>query len=186
MWNTNEVDGCGTYSFCTQMMQLQFYSLLNKTGSKLRDTIPSLVASGIVLPNDMDYKIQPWDGSGEFPVVHEAQSIGKKRQRNISKFEKSMCKTKWSATEFARISIDESDYDKYSQLSEPKSCIGRSAEKDDPVLWPYIVHKRCDGSNLENVCVSPLTLSLVNLLFTLLTILKVCYLYIFASLYACQ
>jgi hypothetical protein len=143
------------------MLQLQFYSL-NKTDSKLRDTIPSLVASGVVLPEDMDYKVQSWDGSGEFPVVLEAQSIGKKRQRDISELDKSECRTKLSETEFARVSIHKNDGDEDSELPESKSCNGQSAEKgDDPIFWPYIVHKRCDGSNMEHVCVSPLTLSLV-------------------------
>lgn len=133
-----------------QMMQLQFYSLLNKTDSKLRDTIPSLVASGIVLPDGIDYKVQPWDGSGEFPIVHEVPSIGQKRQRDISEVDESRCRTKRSETEFTRVSIDKNNDD------------GRQmAEEDDPIFWPYVVQKRCDGSILDRVCVSPLPGSLV-------------------------
>ncbi|KAG0565056.1 hypothetical protein KC19_8G160000 [Ceratodon purpureus] len=127
--------------------ELQFYSLLNKTDSKLKDTIPSLVASGIVLPDDMDYKVQSWDGSGEFPVVYEGQSIGKKRQRDISEFDNSDCRTKLSEAEFARVSIDKNNFDKDPELPESNSCIG---EEDGPMFWPYIVQKRCDGSNLEH------------------------------------
>lgn len=155
---SDEVDGCETYCLCTQMMQLQFYSLLNKTDSKLRDSIPSLVASGIVLPDVMDYKVRPWDGSGEFPVIYEAQSMGKKRQRDSLEFDKGRCRTKWSETEFLKVSIGKNDDVEKSELPESESCIGQSAEEEDPMFWPYIVHKRCDGSNLEHVCVSLLFL----------------------------
>lgn len=139
-------------------MQLQFYSLLNKADSKLRDTIPCLVASGIALPDGIDYKVQPWDGSGEFPTVHEVPSIGKKRQRAISAVDRSRCRTKLSETEFGRVSIDENNDNEDSEHPESTNCDPQRDEEDDPIFWPYVVQKRCDGSILERVCVSPSTL----------------------------
>jgi len=154
------------------MMQLQFYSLLNKTDSKLRDTIPSLVASGIVLPDGIDYKVLPWDGSGEFPIVHEVPSNGKKRQRDISEVDKSRCRTKWSKTEFSRASIDESNDDEDSEYPESKNCGRQTAEEEDLIFWPYVVQKRCDGSILDRVYVSPFPVSFISVLFTLVTTLE--------------
>lgn len=146
------------------MMQLQFYSYLNKTDSKLRDTIPSLVASGIVLSDGIDYKVQPWDGSGEFPIVHAGPSIGQKRQRADAEVDKSRCRSKLSEIQFAGVPIDDNNYDEDSEHPESKNCGQKMAEEDDPIFWPYIVQKRCDGSNLDRVYVSPLPVSLVFML----------------------
>lgn len=130
------------------MMQLRFYSLLNKTDSKLKDAIPSLVASGIVSPDGKDYKVQPWDGYDDRFTVNETQHIGKKRHRNISEFDKSRCRIKCSETEFVRVSID--DNNEVCEYPEKES----TEMDDDAIFWPYIVHKRCDGTNMDSVCVS--------------------------------
>nr|XP_024381426.1 F-box protein At1g78280-like isoform X2 [Physcomitrium patens] len=125
--------------------ELRFYSLLNKTDSKLKDAIPSLVASGIVSPDGKDYKVQPWDGYDDRFTVNETQHIGKKRHRNISEFDKSRCRIKCSETEFVRVSID--DNNEVCEYPEKES----TEMDDDAIFWPYIVHKRCDGTNMDSV-----------------------------------
>lgn len=159
-------------------MQLQFYSLLTKTDTKFRDTIPRLVASGIVLPDGIDYKVQPWDGSGEVPIAHDVPIVGKKRQREILELDRSRCKTKCSDSDFARVSFDENNDKEDSEHPGSKNCGQQMAEEDDPIFWPYIVQSRCDGCILERVYVSLLPASLVYVVFIFLCL--------FTSLYPCD
>ncbi|XP_024388879.1 lysine-specific demethylase JMJ21 isoform X3 [Physcomitrium patens] len=125
--------------------ELQFYSLLNETGSPLKDTIPSLVASGIVLPDGKDYKVEPWNGYEDCSRVVEAHSVGMKRSRNISKLDKSRYRTNCSEAELAKVSIDDNAKD--AEYNENQI----TGLNDETVFWPYIVHKRRDGTNMDRV-----------------------------------
>lgn len=134
-------------------MQLQFYALLSGSGSELRKSIPSIIASGLVLPNGKGYKVIPWDGSAECLAGIDARNIGKKRQRGEQQFDKSRCRTKWSEAEFAGVSIGENNDDNENSLLE-KNAQESVVVAEDSILWPFLVQKRCEGTNLDRVYVS--------------------------------
>lgn len=164
---------------CAFLIQLQFYSLLNETGSPLKDTIPSLVASGIVLPDGKDYKVEPWNGYEDCSRVVEAHSVGMKRSRNISKLDKSRYRTNCSEAELAKVSIDDNAKD--AEYNENQI----TGLNDETVFWPYIVHKRRDGTNMDRVCVPSFSASLLNILLNILADMK----HVFRSfpfLYVCH
>lgn len=147
-------------------MQLQFYALLSGSGSELQKSIPSIVASGIVLPNGKGYKVIPWDGSTECPAGIDARNAGKKRQRDEIKFDKSRCRAKWSEVEFARVLIGENNDDIEDSLLENNGQ-ENVVVAEDPILWPFLVQKRCQGNNLDCVYVSLPSLPYHSLLFRL-------------------
>lgn len=146
-------------------MQLQFYALLSGSDSELRKSIPSIIASGLVLPNGKGYKVIPWDESAECLAGIDARNIGKKRQRGEVKFDKSRCRTKWSEAEFARVLIGENNDDNENSLLENNAQ--ESVVAQDLILWPFLVQKRCEGTNLDRVYVSLPSLLYHVLLFRL-------------------
>lgn len=151
-------------------MQLQFYALLSGSGSELRKWIPPIIASGLVLPNGKGYKVIPWDGSAECLASIDARNIGKKRQRGELKFDKSRCRAKWSEAEFARVLIGENNDDNENSLLE-KNAQESVVVAEDPILWPFLVQKRCEGTNLDRVYVSLPSLLYHVLLFRLVGVI---------------
>lgn len=139
-------------------MQLQFFALLHESDSALKTAIPTLIASGIVFPNANEYKVIAWDGSGGCPVPTEALHGGKKRQRDVIEVDKSRYRAMWSNAEVANASIDEHHEKSTAGFAAHNSSVPigekTSGKWEDLGLWPFLVEKRCEGTNLAQSYVS--------------------------------
>lgn len=115
-------------------VQLEFYTVLKKSGSPFQDVVPELVASGILYPDAEDYKAVAWDGAEDCPQVYSKETVtGRKRSRESEGIGKGRFRTRWSANHST------STTDKTDPLAQ------------EAMLWPYLVTKRCPGRTLSKV-----------------------------------
>ncbi|XP_042493382.1 F-box protein At1g78280-like isoform X2 [Macadamia integrifolia] len=106
--------------------ELEFYSLLYKVNSSLKDHIPSVLASGILIYENGSYKTVPWDGNGVPDVITKCNLVPGKSAENGFPF------GVWSKQQF-----------EYREAGIPIH------ELVNPVastkIWPYIITRRCEG-----------------------------------------
>ncbi|PRQ21771.1 hypothetical protein RchiOBHm_Chr7g0242931 [Rosa chinensis] len=105
---------------------LEFYSLLGKVNSPLKNHIPDVLASGIIYLANGTYKIVPWDGKRVPDVIAKCNFIPEKVKGDVSPF------GVWRKKQF--------EYRK-AGVSTNESI--RSAEYTR--IWPYLITKRCKG-----------------------------------------
>ena len=107
-------------------LQLEFYSLLCKVNSPLKDHIPDVLASGILFLDNGSYTIVPWDGKGVPDVIAKCNLVPAKCMEDGFSF------GVWSKKDFEYKKAGASTYESISSAE----CAG---------IWPYIITKRCKG-----------------------------------------
>lgn len=107
-------------------LQLEFYSLLHKANSPLRNYIPEVLASGILYLENGSYKIVPWDGSRVPDVISKCNLLPEKCKVDSFPF------GVWSKKQY--------EYRK-AGMSIHESINSATFTR----IWPYIVTKRCKG-----------------------------------------
>ncbi|CAK9313061.1 unnamed protein product [Citrullus colocynthis] len=106
--------------------ELEFYNILCKGNSPLKNHIPGVLASGILYLENGAYKIVPWDGKKIPDVIAKCNLLPEMYQANEFPF------GAWSKKQFEFRKAGLSMY-------EPMD----SAELKN--IWPYIITKRCRG-----------------------------------------
>ncbi|KAF6170322.1 hypothetical protein GIB67_043012 [Kingdonia uniflora] len=112
--------------------ELEFYSLLHKVNSTLKDHIPDVLASGILFQENGCYKIVPWDGKGVPDVIAKCNLIMEKSVADNFPF------GVWSKNEF-----------ECRKAGVPVSDSLNSAGCTK--IWPYIITARCKGDILGHI-----------------------------------
>ncbi|KAL0392363.1 UNVERIFIED_CONTAM: F-box protein [Sesamum radiatum] len=113
--------------------ELEFLNVLHNLNSSLKNYIPSVLASGILLLKNGSYKVLPWDGRGIPEVVASSNLISIKHKEVDHPF------GVWGKKQF--------EYQTAGKpLHESGSC-GKSYS-----MWPYIVTKRCRGKIFAELC----------------------------------
>lgn len=106
--------------------QLEFYDLLCKGNSPLKNHIPEVLSSGILYLESGAYKIVPWDGKKIPDVIAKCNLIPEMYQGNDFPF------GVWSKKQFEFRKAGLWIYEPI-EPAEPKN------------IWPYIITKRCRG-----------------------------------------
>lgn len=107
-------------------LQLEFYSLLGKVNSPLKNHIPEVLASGIIYLENGTYKIVPWDGNRVPDVIAKCSFIPEKVKGDASPF------GVWRKKQF-----------EYRKAGMSTNEAISSAEYTR--IWPYLITKRCQG-----------------------------------------
>ena len=106
--------------------QLEFYNLLCKGDSPLKNHIPEVLASGILYLENGDYKIVPWDGKKIPEVIAKGNLLPERYQANDFAF------GVWSKKQF-----------EFRKAGLP---MYEPMDPAEPInIWPYIITKRCRG-----------------------------------------
>ena len=113
-------------------LQLEFYSLLCKVASPLKNHIPGVFASGILFIENESYKIVPWDGKGVPDVIASCNLIPENSLEVDFPF------GVWSKKNFEKIKAGMS-------INELISS------GDGARIWPYTVTKRCKGKTFAEL-----------------------------------
>ncbi|CAK9871623.1 unnamed protein product [Sphagnum jensenii] len=139
--------------------QLQFYHELVQSKSSLRNCVPTLIATGILIKDGEEYRVLPWDGTSECPSVNRVEKFGKKRQQDVAEDDKITCRAKWSDSQIEK------------EETSMRQCNGsvnmRTSKEEEPILWPFLVEKRCEGTNLTQLLHAMTKEDYVNLAFFL-------------------
>lgn len=106
--------------------QLEFYNLVHKLDSSLKNYIPSVLASGILFSENGSYRLLPWDGRGMPELVASSSVTSIKHEECDYPF------GLWAKKKF-----------EYQNAGRPLSELGSCAKAS--VVWPYIVTRRCKG-----------------------------------------
>ncbi|KAI8550342.1 hypothetical protein RHMOL_Rhmol06G0098000 [Rhododendron molle] len=112
--------------------ELEFYSLLCKVGSPLKNHIPGVLASGILFIDNGSYKIESWDGKRVPEVITSCNFISENCLE--VDFPLGICSKQHFDLRKAGMSICES--------------IGSG---ESSIIWPYIVTKRCKGKTFAEL-----------------------------------
>ncbi|XP_058087090.1 lysine-specific demethylase JMJ21 isoform X2 [Magnolia sinica] len=111
--------------------ELEFYSLLDKVKSPLREHIPNVLASGILFHESGSHRIVPWDGKGVPDVIAKCDLV------------RGNCTTDgfhfgvWSK--------------KQLEARKDGSLLPIATASAQPRIWPYIITKRCKGNIFANL-----------------------------------
>ncbi|KAK4489957.1 hypothetical protein RD792_000611 [Penstemon davidsonii] len=128
--------------------ELEFHNLLHTLDSPLKNYIPTVVASGILLYENGSYRVLPWDGSS-IPVGIDSSNL-----ISIMHKEVEYPFGVWGKKQF--------EYEKAGRPSYESEISGKSS-----LIWPYIVTKRCRGkiyAELRDTLSSEDTLNLASFL----------------------
>lgn len=107
------------------LLQLEFYSLLQKINSPLKNHIPNVLASGILYIENGLYKVQHWDCKGVPEVVANISPLVELEQVDYPF-------GLWSKRQF--------DFKK-AGMSLPELVSAGSGS----TIWPYVITQRCKG-----------------------------------------
>lgn len=105
---------------------MEFYNLLHKVNSPLKNHIPEVLASGILYLENGSYTVVPWDGKGIPDVIAKSNLVPERCK--VDGYPFGVWNKKQIEYRKAGMSIHES--------SSSARCAG---------IWPYIVTKRCKG-----------------------------------------
>jgi hypothetical protein len=123
--------------------QLQFYHELVQSKSSLRNCVPTLIATGILIKDGEEYRVLPWDGTSECPSVNRVEKVGKKRQQDVAEDYKITCRAKWSDSQIEK---------EETSMGQCNGSVNmRTSKEEEPILWPFLVEKRCEGTNLTQL-----------------------------------
>ncbi|KAJ4965124.1 hypothetical protein NE237_016973 [Protea cynaroides] len=106
--------------------ELEFYSLLHKANCSLKDHIPNVLASGILLYENGSYTIVPWDGNGVPEVIAKCNLVPGKSTGDGFPF------GVWSKQQL-----------EYREAGIPFHDLVKSVACTK--IWPYIITRRCEG-----------------------------------------
>ncbi|KAK4434216.1 F-box protein [Sesamum alatum] len=106
--------------------ELEFLNVLRNMNSSLKNYIPSVLASGILLLKNGSYKVLPWDGRGIPEVIASSNLISIKHKEVDYPF------GVWGKKQF-----------EYQIAGKPLHESGNCGKSYS--MWPYIVTKRCRG-----------------------------------------
>ncbi|KAM7516848.1 hypothetical protein LguiA_006431 [Lonicera macranthoides] len=112
--------------------ELEFYSLLSKFDSPLKNHVPGVLASGILVQENGAYTIVPWDGKGVPDVIAKCNMNPAKGTEVDFPF------GVWNKKQF--------EYSK-SGMSIFESINSGACSS----IWPYIVTERCKGKILAEI-----------------------------------
>lgn len=107
-------------------MQLEFYDLLRKVGSPLKDHIPDVLACGILFLENGSYKNVPWDGKGVPDVIATHNLVSGENTADAFNF------GVWSKAKFNCRKVGEPTTESINSVGCP--------------VWPYIITTRCKGN----------------------------------------
>ncbi|CAK9268959.1 unnamed protein product [Sphagnum jensenii] len=139
--------------------QLQFYHELVQSKSSLRNCVPTLIATGILIKDGEEYRALPWDGTSECPSVNRVEKVGKKRQQDVAEDYKITCRAKWSDSQIEK---------EETSMGQCNGLVNmRTSKEEEPILWPFLVEKRCEGTNLTQLLHAMTKEDYVNLAFFL-------------------
>ncbi|XP_002513952.2 F-box protein At1g78280 [Ricinus communis] len=106
--------------------ELEFYSVLHKVNSPLRNHLPETLASGILYLDNGTHRIVPWDGKGVPSMIENCDFIPQKFKNDEFPF------GVWAKKQYewrtAGMSVNE------------QTNAARCTQ-----MWPFIVTKRCKG-----------------------------------------
>lgn len=106
------------YLLYLYFLQLEFYNLLQKYDSPLREHVPEIVASGFLVLENGSHKTIPWDGRGVPGAISQLypDTIG-------------------------GISDDSFSFGVFRKMHTALKGFNVSCKN----IWPYLVTKRCKG-----------------------------------------
>lgn len=107
-------------------LQLEFHNLLHKLNSSLKNYIPNVLASGILIYESGLYRVLPWDGRGIPDIISSSNLMSIKHKKIDYPF------GVWGKKLFEHQIAGRS-------LHESGNCDNIS------LMWPYIVTKKCKG-----------------------------------------
>ncbi|KAI3751617.1 hypothetical protein L2E82_22708 [Cichorium intybus] len=108
--------------------ELEFYSLMQKSDSTLKNHVPKILASGIVFQENGINKIIPWNGKGVPDVITKNTTIKKTFIDTEYPF------GIWSKKLF-----------EYRKAGLTLEELVNSGGQSQTSIWPYIITKRCKG-----------------------------------------
>ncbi|KAH6816982.1 transferase [Perilla frutescens var. frutescens] len=106
--------------------ELEFYNSVHKLNSSMKNYIPSVLASGILLSENESYRVLPWDGRGTPEVISSSNVTSIKHEEADYPF------GLWAKKKF-----------EYQNAGRPLHELGNCAKTSS--MWPYIVTRRCRG-----------------------------------------
>ncbi|KAG8632916.1 hypothetical protein MANES_18G065400v8 [Manihot esculenta] len=106
--------------------ELEFYSVLHKVNSPLKNHVPEILASGILYVENGTYKIVPWDGKGVPNVIGKSKVIPVNCKENDFPF------GVWAKKQYECIQAG-------LPINEQNNSAGCTK------MWPFIITKRCKG-----------------------------------------
>ncbi|KAL7085513.1 hypothetical protein ACP275_14G285000 [Erythranthe tilingii] len=106
--------------------ELEFHHLLSNSTSSLKNYIPSVLASGILVFENGSYRVIPWDGRGIPEVIASSNLISPQHKEVDYPF------GVWGKKQF-----------EYQIAGTPSHELGNCDKSSS--MWPYIVTKRCRG-----------------------------------------
>ncbi|XP_038717903.1 F-box protein At1g78280 isoform X2 [Tripterygium wilfordii] len=106
--------------------ELQFYNLLSKTKSPLKNHVPEVLAHGILYFDNGSYHMVPWDGKGVPDVIGDCDLVPELCAEDEFPF------GVWTKKQF--------EYKKAGLLIDESISMTRSTR-----IWPFIITKRCKG-----------------------------------------
>ncbi|CAA0840479.1 F-box protein [Striga hermonthica] len=106
--------------------ELEFHNLLNNQNSSIKNYIPSVLASGILVSEHGSFRVFPWDGRGIPEVITSSNLL------SVHQTEADYPFGVWGKKEFEYQNAGK-------QLHESGDCSKSS------YMWPYIVTERCRG-----------------------------------------
>ncbi|GAB4861269.1 hypothetical protein Ancab_036430 [Ancistrocladus abbreviatus] len=107
--------------------ELEFYNLLQKVKSPLKDHVPEVLASGLIYLENGSYKVAPWDGKGLPEVIANCSFITEKYVNYSYPF------GIWGKKLFEYRKAGMSAHELINSAGSTK-------------IWPYIITKRCKGN----------------------------------------
>lgn len=117
-----------SYKLYSLSLQLEFYGLVEKVKSPLRDHIPDILASGIVLHENGSYRTVPWDGKA---VPDEIAKCGLIFGNCI--------------TEGFPLGVWSKQLFQFQQDGRLMPDDRHTNSIASTKIWPYTVTKRCEG-----------------------------------------
>lgn len=124
-------DGLEASLYCLGT-ELQFYHLLEKTNSQLKNHIPRVLASGILFLKDGTYQALPWDGKDIPEVIAKCNFV----QTNHEKIEYPFGVWEKKQFEYKKLGLSFLDSVNTGGVS---------------TIWPYMVIERCRGKTFAEI-----------------------------------
>ncbi|ERN14745.1 F-box protein At1g78280 [Amborella trichopoda] len=113
--------------------ELEFYSLLCKVKSPLREHIPKVLASGILFYESGSYGTVSWDGKGVPDIIAKSNLISGDSVADDFSF---------GIRNKKRFELNTAEWKKPQNGVVSSSCTK---------IWPYMITKRCDGDIFAHI-----------------------------------
>lgn len=114
--------------------ELEFYNLLNNSGSSLINHVPQVLATGILCFNNGSYESVSWDGKGVPPIIAKLDLFTENSWSSHYSF------STWNKA-----------YVEINTSGQKESCHEENCFNTSTSVWPYLITKRCKGENFAHV-----------------------------------